>query len=390
MFKTIASRLSARFQVDGSHLQRYLERSSLIKKAILEDLVLHDRILIPTPDFLTADGLILILGERGMIELLESERVQFLRTRSTLGFVRGKEKDGGLAVFGDPDRKKPQDANLDESIGAGLSVIEGKLKEKNILEDLLLQSSIDIETSEILEAVRRESISDFKKSAMWKTRFAFPNPDLVALPGIKKMQVKVIGMNPDPLSNVIDTLLELASYNSDLYLAEKFGCTDASPFFPIGDLLRIKTLRSSGRSDALWNLFEINNIPDFSNVDLIEENRFSELHKVTLSSKAISFRKWFHSHETWSERDIFKEYIAVIQEIPWTQKLPTRILRFITTTGLGFIPGVGQVASFVDSFMFDRAFKKESPKFFIDDLRQLAKTKGLQQGASRDGKKRRP
>ncbi len=226
-------------------------RSSLIKKAILEDLVLHDQIFIPTPDFLTADGLILILGERGVIELLESERVQFVRTRSILGFVRGKGKDGGLAVFGDPNKKKPQDANLDESIKAGLRVIEGKLKEKKILTDLLLQSSIDIETSEILEAVRRESISDFKKSAMWKPRFAFPNPDLVALPGIKKMQVKVIGMNPNPLGNVIDTLLELASYNSDLYLAEKFGCKNASPFFPIGDFLRIKALRSSGRSDAL-------------------------------------------------------------------------------------------------------------------------------------------
>jgi len=136
MYKTIASRLSARFQVDGSHLQRYLGRISFIKKVILEELVLHDRIMIPTPDFLTADGLILILGERGMIELLESERVQFVRTRSVLGFVRGKGKDGGLAVFGDPDNKKPQDANLDESIEAGLSVIDGNLKEKKILANL--------------------------------------------------------------------------------------------------------------------------------------------------------------------------------------------------------------------------------------------------------------
>ncbi|MGZ8180603.1 MAG: hypothetical protein ACXWT1_01450 [Methylobacter sp.] len=390
MHKTIASRLSARFQVDGSHLQRFLERSSLIKRAIIEDLVLHDRILIPTPDFLTADGLILILGERGMIDLLESERLQFVRTRSVLGFVRGKGKDGGLVVFSDPDRKRPQDANLDESIEAGLRVIEGKIKEKKILTDLLLQNSINIETSEILEAVRRESILDFKESAIWNPRFSFPNPDLVALPGIQKMQAKVIGMNPDPLGAPIDTLLELASYNSDLYLAEKFECINASPFFPIGDYLRIKARRTDSQSDALWSLFEINDIPDFSDIDLTEEGKFSELHKVTLSLKAKSFRNWFHSRESLTEKDILKEYLAVIQEIPWTQKLPTRILRFITTTGLGFIPGVGQVASIVDSFIFDRAFRKKSPKFFIDDLRQLAKTKSLQQGVSQDGKKRRP
>ncbi len=320
-----------------------------------------------------------------MIELLESERLQFVRTRSGLGFVRGKGEDGGLVVFSDPDRKRPQDANLDESIEAGLSVIEGILEEKKLLTRLLLQNSINIETSEILEAVRQEAISDFKESAMWNPRFSLPNPDLVALPGIKNMQVKVIGMNPDPLGNPIDTLLELASYNSDLYLAEKFECIDASPFFPIGDYLRIKARRADGQSDALWNLFEINGIPDFSDVDLTEVGKFSELHNVTLSSKAKSFRRWFHSCESWTERDILKEYLAVIQEIPWTQKLPTRMLRFITTTGLGFIPGAGQVASFIDSFIFDRAFRKNSPKFFIDDLRQLAKTKGLQQSISRDG-----
>ncbi len=390
MYKTIASRLTARFQVDGSHLHHYLRRRSLVKRAILEDLILHDRVLIPTPDFLTADGLILILGERGMIELLESERIQFVRTRSTLGFVRGKGEDGGLVVFGDPNRKRPQDADLDESIRAGLGVIKGKLKEKRILTDLLLKNSVDIETSEILAAVCRESIADFKKSAMWRPRFAFPNPDLLVLPGIKKMQVKVIGMNPDPLSNFVDTLLELASYNSDLYLAEKFDCINAGPFFPIGDFLRIKALRVGGKSDALWSLFEINDIPDFSDVNLDEDNRFSGLHKVTLSTKASSFRKWFHSRENWSEKEILKEYLSVIQEIPWAQKLPTRILRFITITGLGFVAGVGQAASFVDSFIFDRAFRKDSPKFFIDDLRQLAKTKGLQQDAPRDAASRRP
>ena len=77
MYKTIASRLTANFQVDGSHLNRYLMRQSTVQKSLLEDLVLHDQILIPTPDFLTADGLILIIGEKGMIDLLEVIFVQY-------------------------------------------------------------------------------------------------------------------------------------------------------------------------------------------------------------------------------------------------------------------------------------------------------------------------
>ena len=68
------------------------------------------------------------------------------------------------------------------------------------------------------------------------------------------MGIKVIGMSPDPLGAPIDTLLEIASYNSDLYLAQKFDAVDASPFFPIGDFLRIKS-RTSGAKRTLYGLY---------------------------------------------------------------------------------------------------------------------------------------
>lgn len=383
MYRTIASRLTAQFQVDGSHLNRYLNRRIVVQRSLLEELVLHDQIFIPTPDYLTADGLILIAGERAVLDLLESDRIRFIRTRSTLCFVRGTGKEGGLAVFGDPKMKKPQDAEIPEAVCAGLNVIHGQLKERKRLEDLLVRQSTDIETSEILQAVRKEAIADFRRSSTWRWRFDFPNPELLVLPGLKKMQVKVIGMDPDPLGNPVDTLLSLVMYNADFYLGSKFDCISTSPFFPIGDIIRLKTLRAVGQPEALWKLFEMNSIPDFSVVDLSQYDTFKALHKVTLGRKAESFRRWFHSRESWDEGDILKEYLSIIQDVPWTRSLPTRILRFITTTGLGFIPGIGQAASFIDAFVFDRIFQKGSPKFFIDDLRQLARTKGLQQTNAR-------
>jgi hypothetical protein len=387
MYRTIASRLTAQFQVDGSHLNRYLARRAIVQRSLLEELVLHNQIFVPTPDFLTADGLVLIVGERAVLDLLESDRLRFIRTRSNLCFVRGSGKEGGLAVFSDPNRKKPQDAEIEEAVRAGLNVIDGSLKERKKLEGLIIQRSLNVDTSEILDAVRKEAIADFRNSSTWRWRFNFANPDLLVLPGIKKMQVKVIGMDPDPLGNPVDTLLSLVLYNADFYLGRKFDCISTSPFFPIGDVLRIKALRAIGRSDALWNLFEMNSVPDFSGVDLSEYENFKRLHKVTLGRKAESFREWFHSRESWEESDILKEYLSVLQDVPWTQTLPTRILRFIATTGLGFIPGIGQAASFVDAFVFDRIFRRGSPKFFIDDLSQLALTTGLQPVNSRDTEK---
>jgi len=54
MYKTVSSRLTAFWNVDGGHLARYLERKSVIIKSLCEDLILHDQILVPTQDYLTA------------------------------------------------------------------------------------------------------------------------------------------------------------------------------------------------------------------------------------------------------------------------------------------------------------------------------------------------
>lgn len=371
MIKTIASRLSAHFNPDGGHLQRYLEKKSTITKSLCEDLILHNQVLVPTTDFLTADGLILIVGENAFIELLESDRLKFIRTRCVFGYVRGTGRDGGLAVFCDPKNKRPQDSPIDESVSAGLSVIHDRIREKKKIKDLLIANTISEETSSILDKVQRESIADLKETHLWSPKYNFPKPDLLALPGMSKMQVRVIGDGHDPKMNIVDTLLSLVLYNSDLYLAEKYECNNTSPFYPIGDFLRLKAQRIEKGSEGLWELFEINGIPDLSLVNLAEGSLFKEFHKVTQSDKADSFRKWFHALHSYNRIEILKEYMAVIQEIPWTQKLPAKIFRFAATTGLGLIPGVGQVASLFDTFVLEYLSRKASPKFFIDDLNRV-------------------
>jgi len=383
MFKTIASRLTAHFNPDGGHLHRYLNKKATITKSICEDLILHDQILIPTTDFLTADGLILIVGEKGFIDLLESERIKFLRTRCVFSYVRGKGKDGGLAIFSDPENKRPQNSRLEESVSAGLSVIQDQVKDKNKLKELLIKNTFTLETSTILNKVRREAIADLKESILWKSDYELQKPDLLALPGMEKMQVRVIGAEHDPAKNIVDTLLALVLYNADLYLAEKYECISTSPFYPIGDLLRLKAQRVQRGFEGLWELFEINGVPDLALADFGKET-FSGFHRITQSRKAESFRRWFHSLKTLDRKEILKEYLSIIQEVPWTQKLPTKVFRFVATTGLGLIPGIGQLASFFDSFIFDRLFQKESPKFFIDDLNRFMGTKELQPGGGAD------
>lgn len=377
MHKTLASRLSARFQADNTHFAEYQNRSPVLRGALLEDLILQDQIIIPVPDFTTAAGLILLIGERGMIEMLEAERVKFVRTRASLAFVRGSGPDGGIVVAYDPTHQRPTDAPLDKAIAAGIDLVRNALTEYNLLTKLILKSSCSVESLEILKAVKNESLSNFKQTTTWTPAFAFDNPELLCLPGIQKMEMKVIGMTPDPLRAPIDTLLEIVSYNADIFLAAKFDAADLSPFFPIGDLLRIKALASEQKRESLWSLFEVNGIPDVSCLDLAQSGRFEALFKASNSSKAKAFRTWFHSREAWDGNEIIKEYIDILTQVPWTQRLPTRILRFIVTTALGAIPIVGHAASVADAFLIDSLAGRKSPKCFIDNLRQLGQTMGL-------------
>ena len=181
----------------------------------------------------------LIIGEKALIDLLEQDRLKFIRTRSSLCYVRGSEKAGSLAVFSDPEKKKAIDSEIDGSANAGLDIIDHLLKDRKKLESLLTQKTIDIPSSDILEAVRDDAMIDFRNSSTWSSHFEHVDQHMFLLPGIPKMGVRVIGMNSEPLEDPINTLLSLVLYNSDLHLGNKFNCTSIGPSFPVGDVLSL-------------------------------------------------------------------------------------------------------------------------------------------------------
>lgn len=88
MLKVLAGDLSARFNLDGGHLQRYVHRPRTIMRSLCDQLILHDQILVPTHDYLTAAGLIRLLGERNVMSLLLTNQVRFVRLKGLFGYVR--------------------------------------------------------------------------------------------------------------------------------------------------------------------------------------------------------------------------------------------------------------------------------------------------------------
>ncbi|AFY75061.1 hypothetical protein Syn7502_03177 [Synechococcus sp. PCC 7502] len=384
MFKVLAGNLSAIFNLDGKHLDRYLQKKEMIKNSICEELILHDQIFIPTQDYLTACGLILVLGEENFISLLEDKRIHFLRLRGVFGYVKGTGVDGTLLTFIDPDSKRPQDSSIEKSIEIGLSVISTQVTEKNKITDLLIKESTPLEMSTVLDAIKCDSFRDLRATSLWKDKYNFSNKDLLALPGMEDMQVRVIGPGTNPKIDPVDALLALALFNIELYLSIKFECASSSSGSPLGDLIDIKLDRlveQSVRSKNIWSLLEINNIPDLGNLDLTDECNFKDLLKVIRSQNANEFRKWFHDRKTLDEREIFKEYVGLLSEVPAIQTLPSKAIRFCVGNGLGFVPVIGQVFSFIDTFLLEKFLQGNSPRYFIEDLKKFrGKIKQYPQG----------
>ncbi|MEI7636827.1 MAG: hypothetical protein WCJ37_05935 [Syntrophus sp. (in: bacteria)] len=185
------------------------------------------------------------------------------------------------------------------------------------------------------------------------------------------MQVRVIGPGAKPAENPVDALLALASYNVELHLSRTFSCDTTSSSSPIGDLLEIKARRLAGatvKSANLWSLLEVNGIPELGEANLADKDTLADFLRTRSTRNAEQFREWFHKNGELKEREVLREYISLLREVPWVQSLPLKVLRFVVTTGLGFIPPIGQVVSFLDTFMVEKVFRGRSPRFFVDDL----------------------
>ncbi len=366
MIKTISSRLTAQFKVDASHLDRYLKRSKIITNSVCEDLIINDQVVVPTQDYLTAVGLILILGEKSLIKLLERERLKFIRTRHSFGYIRGEGPEGALVSFGTENKEKAQDTSVEKSVALALRTISDRLTEDKLITDLLVESSFEEQTPELIDAVQAEAIADFKQTPFWTDEYAESKPNCLRLPGMAKMQCKVVGAADDPYAGPVEFFLSLAIKNIDLFLAEKYDCQNISPFYPIGDFLETKSARVN--LDNFSSTIEVMGVPDFSVVDFSQENLFSDFLKATESENARVFKDWLASLDSIDSKEVLSAYIEVLKDVPWLQRLPAKGLRFAATSIAGLVPGVGSLAGLFDAFVLDTIFREKSPKYFIDDL----------------------
>ena len=376
MLKVLAGNLSATFNLDGLHLERYASKRLTIVQSICDQLLLHDRILIPIQDYVTMAGLIRILGERNVLTLLAEERLAFIRMRGFFGYARGTGADGRLVGMITPGIANSVPAI--QSIEAALSLIPGEFIETKRLMNSAYACTSELELGTVVDAIHKDAYADLSQTKLWKPDYHFPNPDLLALPGMTQMQVRVLGPDTDVTNNVVDACLALGLMNVELYLANQFDCVSSASAAPIGDCISLKMPRLTGiqlREGQLWEFLDVVGVPDIAPPLLADKNEMARFIRLTRGRDAEAFRRWFHENKTLSDKDLIKAYMDVLHETPWAQGTPGKIVRMAAALGLSAVgPGfvADAAASAIDNFVVDKLVRARGAKFFLDDLRKFS------------------
>ena len=377
-YKSLAGDLTATFNLDGQHYFRYMAERARVVQGLCEQLILHDQVLIPTADYLTAAGLISILGERTVVSLLRHNEIRFVRMRGVIGYATGLER-GSLMISTPADIGHPLAASAEESAHRALSLIPGAVSDRRRLTNLLVTSTYEESTEAALQWVRKDASAQLRETELWQENFVAdgdPNlPGPAHAPGTAA--VTVIGPDSNPGANPIDALLFLVQANLEAYAAQAYECDSLHTSSPIADMLKARiraTATATGKElpPVVWRLFETHRISDPSRLVLKDRNAFRKFMRIVRSRDALAFRDWVHARRGLDNTEMQAAYNDLLYAGGWSDRVSVRIMRFILTDAVSYVPVIGDVASIVDAFLVDKLLLGRSPRFFVEALRKFS------------------
>jgi len=358
---------------------------------LIDGLLLYDRVVIPTQDFLSLTVLIVVLGERAVLDLLANEDLKFIRLKGAFAYAGN---GGGLIRYeigskNPGDSPQPAFMDNDHAVDWAISGLKDEVKDP-ATKRLVLEHTQTIEATELDDIACKETYLDVMNSPYLKSLFPVGS-FLERLPGIPPNSIRTYDYdNPANVKNdLVDLLLRLSTANIELKLADLSRCQDTTTLNPVGQLLKGKVDRSMGAQipfESWLRLLEVSGPPNVPAYVLEQKSKaergsaLAELLRIKRARDGEAFRKWFHTNCRGDPNLVAREYVELLRQVPAVSSLPVRIFRFLATTAIGLMPGAGAVlgtgASLADSFFLDGWFRGASPKVFIDDLGQIVKATG--------------
>jgi hypothetical protein len=382
------------------HYTSYLEQRNAAffsepraRSHFASQLLLYERVIIPTNDFSVVPALLQWMGRDAFEEALDSGAVSFLRRKGSLmyagngnGLNEYKISDetgkrfgwAARAFWGDlgeaielqllhrhPDLDRAEWQRLAQKAAGRSQMVEYSSNEY-FIKNVAKESYTDIRDTPELRSVFMKLAS----AAGCKPGEAL---DMARLPGVRANSFQIAGTAQ--VSSLPQLVVQVAEANMDIVLAEFAGGTDLYVSRGVDVLLKSKLIRAGcppPRLQGFIQLLKINNIPDIR--PAVESGTLSlrDLWKVRQGRKAKHFREWLVKADAHSADDFVRLYRESLEQTSLMESLPARMIRYGIITAAGFWhPFVAAGAGLVDTLFTEKFIKGYRPRLMFNELAKL-------------------
>jgi hypothetical protein len=352
--------------------------------------LLYDQIVIPTGNLQILPVLRLMLGEGVFDDLVRNKGIVLARYDKWFGYVGN---GGGLVFFtinNDPT-KPTQKTNLatsyfvplDEAIDVVLSNTNppSTLESRTALKSLLLDNVVSLPTERIANELKDEAYKDILDSPYLRDFLALRNAgrSLDHLTGIGPDQFTIFNphlpLGPKEVLE-IRSVLRVAFEN---FLLSVGGYTESTEI--TGDATTLSILQAKGQrlgfspegNNAFARIQKISGVPDLGVAFANKQLSPSQLLDLRYSKHGQALRDWFaKGSPSDSAESTLRRYVDSLGKPSWIDTIPSKLLRFAVTTGIGALePLSGAAASAIDSFYLSKWFPSKSPRLFMKQAKVM-------------------
>ena len=350
-------------------------------KSLPQSLLTHDTIYIPTSYYVNLMIMAELLGPSRLHKLIDIGAIKFCRFRRGQAFMptrRDITNPGEFVEFSVRDRKNHPSSWGTYKAADFISGIMFKRFGETIPADQISQNTADVDQLQPAVSVGRkveEAVRSNTDMQNWISSARDKVKHLRSIGTDKSSRQIFIYSSDDEDWHFNPWMRMLSIYHAqlDLHLQNVIGARDMRPAVALREPYSANLSGISPHDGAFNEICDLLSLPDFSGFDL-KSDKFEEILKLRSHSSAEDFRQWLSDVRQSSDEDlssIRKEFVSLLRHEPWTQKMPTKIVRYLGTSIPVLGPLISPLVSFVDGFLVDKFVGVNGARLFVDKLDNL-------------------
>lgn len=360
------------------------------KAQLANYLLLYDQIIIPTGNLQVLPVLRLMLGEGVFDDLIRTKGIVLTRFDQWFGYAGN---GNGLVFFkvGENPKLPSRGPNLahsyfkpiDEAIDVAITTTnpQSNAKRRSELKNLLLDNIVLLPTQQIANNLKEEAYQDILNSPYLQNFLALRNAgrSIDNLVGLGPNKLTILDLHSQPGAEEIPEIRSVLNVAFENFLLRVGAYSEVTEI--TGDNTTLSIIKAKGQrlgfslegNRAFAQIQKIMGVPDIGTAFANKNISATQLLELRYSKHCQSLRDWFAEGALGEPaEDIVSKYVDSLGKPSWLDSIPSKLLRFAVTTGIGTIePISGGVVSVIDNFLLSKWFPGSSPRLFLKQAKVM-------------------